>query len=136
MRLLLDTHIWLWLLEKPDRISRAAFAQIEGADELLLSVASIWEFSIKARLGKLTTALPAKELRNEILSEMSATELGITGDHAILATELPLVHRDPFDRMLIAQSYFEKLTLVTADAQMRKYEGQMIWADSARAPRK
>jgi PIN domain nuclease of toxin-antitoxin system len=128
VRLLLDTHVWLWLLENPDRIARPALEEIKNASELILSAASVWEFSIKANLGKLTTTLTAKELRNEILHQILARELAITGDHAMAAAGLPPVHRDPFDRMLIAQSQLEELALVSSDTQMRNYGDRIIWA--------
>lgn len=128
MNLLLDTHIWLWLLEQPNRIPASALVQIESAAELVLSVASIWEIAIKVELGRLKTRLDAAELRKEILSEMVARELLINADHALAATRLPQIHKDPFDRMLVAQAEVEGLALVTADAQVQRYGGALIWA--------
>jgi PIN domain nuclease of toxin-antitoxin system len=128
VRLLLDTHIWLWLLEQPSRVPPSVFAQISDATELVLSVATTWEIAIKKQLGKLQTKAGAADLRDEIVREMAATELAILGPHAIAAGQLPLVHKDPFDRMLVAQALVEDLILVTADAQVLRYGGAMLWA--------
>jgi len=128
VNLLLDTHIWLWLLEEPNRIALGAYKQIESATELVLSAASVWELAIKTQLGRLNTNLAVAELRQEILQEMAAKELVVTAAHALTAASLPLVHKDPFDRMLVAQASIEGLTLVTADALMRRYGGAQIWA--------
>ena len=128
MRLLLDTHVWLWLLDQPKRIAEPVFRQIDEASELLLSAASIWELAIKAQLGKLGAKSTVADLRNEILHEMFATELAITASHALVAAQLPMIHRDPFDRMLIAQAQFEGVALVTADADVVRYGGDILWA--------
>ena len=128
MRLLLDTHVWLWLLDQPKRIAEPVFRQIDEASELLLSAASIWELAIKAQLGKLGAKSTVADLRNEILHEMVATELAITASHALVAAQLPMIHRDPFDRMLIAQAQFEGVALVTADADVVRYGGDILWA--------
>ena len=128
MRLLLDTHVWLWLLDQPKRIAEPVFRQIDEASELLLSAASIWELAIKAQLGKLGAKATVGELRNEILNEMAATELAITANHALVAAQLPMIHRDPFDRMLIAQAQSEGVALVTADADVVRYGGEILWA--------
>lgn len=128
MKLLLDTHVWLWLLEQPSRIGQSAFKQIDGASELVLSAATVWELAIKAQLGKLGTKSSVAELRSEILREMAATELAIDAKHALAAAQLPMVHKDPFDRMLIAQAQIEGIVLVTADAEVMRYGGAMLWA--------
>ncbi len=128
MRLLLDTHVWLWLLDQPKRIAEPVFKQIDEASELLLSAASIWELAIKDQLGKLGAKTTVAELRDEILREMAATELAITASHALVAAHLPMLHKDPFDRMLIAQAQFERVALVTADADLLRYGGDMLWA--------
>ena len=128
MRLLLDTHVWLWLLDQPKRIAEPVFRQIDEASELLLSAASIWELAIKAQLGKLGAKATVGELRNEILNEMAAAELAITASHALVAAQLPMIHRDPFDRMLIAQAQSEGVALVTADADIVRYGGEILWA--------
>jgi PIN domain nuclease of toxin-antitoxin system len=128
MRLLLDTHVWLWLLEQPNRIDDHVFKQIDAASELLLTAASIWELAIKSQLGKLGAKTNVAELRDEILREMGATELAITAGHGLVAAQLPMVHKDPFDRMLIAQARCEGVMLVTADATVLRYGGDILWA--------
>ena len=128
MRLLLDTHVWLWLLDQPNRIDEHVFRQIDEASELLLSAASIWELAIKDQLGRLGAKTNVAELRDEILREMTAIELAITARHGLVAAQLPMVHKDPFDRMLVAQAQCEEVTLVTADASVLHYGGDILWA--------
>jgi PIN domain nuclease of toxin-antitoxin system len=128
MRLLLDAHVWLWLLDQPNRIAEPVLEQIDEASELLLSTASIWELAIKHQLGELGAKTTVAELRDEILREMAATELAITASHALVAAHLPMLHKDPFDRMLIAQGQFERVAFVAADAALLRYGGDMLWA--------
>ena len=121
MRLLLDTHLLLWALATPSRLSAKALKQIEGA-EVFASTASIWEISIKSALGKIA-ADPA-----EILAAIEPAGfeiLPITGTHAAKVFELPLLHKDPFDRMLVAQALCEPLILLTNDEVLRPY-GQFV----------
>ena len=121
MRLLLDTHLLLWALATPSRLSAKALKQIEGA-EVFASAASIWEISIKSALGKID-ADPA-----EILAAIEPAGfeiLPITGAHAAKIVELPLLHKDPFDRMLVAQALCEPLILLTNDEALRPY-GQFV----------
>jgi PIN domain nuclease of toxin-antitoxin system len=94
----------------------------------VLSVATTWEIAIKRHLGKLRTSVGVTEFRDEILREMAATELPIDGSHAIAAGQLPLAHKDPFERMLVAQPQLESLILVTADAEVVRYGGATHWA--------
>ncbi len=128
MRLLLDTHVWLWLLEQPTRIDEHLFRQIDEASELLLCTASIWELALKDQLGRLGAKTNVAELRDEILREVAATELAITARHGLVAAQLTMVHKDPFDRMLVAQAQCEEVTLVTADANVLRYGGDILWA--------
>lgn len=128
MRLLLDTHIWIWLLESPDRIAVPVVEQLESADELVLSAASVWEIAIKTALGKLQMTVEPEALREEILGAAGARELDIMATHALAAARLPALHRDPFDRVLIAQAAIENLILVTRDEAVRQYGGGVLWA--------
>jgi PIN domain nuclease of toxin-antitoxin system len=117
VRLLLDTHLLLWALASPSKLSADTRKQIESAD-VFASAASIWEISIKSALGKLD-ADPA-----EILSgiEPAGFEiLAISGAHAAKVVELPPLHKDPFDRILIAQALCEPLILFTNDEVLRPY---------------
>ena len=120
MRLLIDTHILLWSLLSPDRIPAPARAAIaDPANDVLVSVASIWEIAIKHALGRLH--LPIGRLE-ALITELGFTLLPIALPHALAAGALPRHQADPFDRMLIAQARHEGLTLVTVDAAFRHYE--------------
>lgn len=118
-RLLLDTHVLLWWATDDSRVSRAVGERIASASEVFLSAASAWEIGIKARLGKLRapsdTELPAE------LARRGVVPLSITMEHALAAAALPPLHRDPFDRMIVAQARLEGLTLVTADPALARY---------------
>jgi PIN domain nuclease of toxin-antitoxin system len=117
MRILLDTHLLLWALAKPSKLTAKARKQIDTG-EIFVSAASIWEISIKSSLGKLD-ANPA-----EILSAIEPagfTLLPISGEHAAKVKELPPVHRDPFDRMLVAQASVEPMILLTNDGALAGY---------------
>lgn len=116
-RILLDTHLLLWAVAEPRKLSSAARSRIDRA-EVFVSAASIWEVSIKAALGKLA-ADPA-----ELLAEIEPAGfilLPVTGEHAAAVARLPAVHTDPFDRMLIAQAKTEPLLLLTNDAILARY---------------
>lgn len=128
MNALLDTHVWIWLLEEPSRIAEPVLQQLEAADTLVLSVASMWEVAIKKELGKLAMKSSLEVMRDEILREMHASELAIQTAHALGAARLPKLHKDPFDRMLVAQAQVEDLVLVTADETVRQYGGSVLWA--------
>ena len=122
LRLLLDTHIFLWILLYPERLSPTWTASITEADLAYVSTASIWEISIKSKIGKLT--LPGSV--TEAVEESGFLPLPIMANHAELAGALPLHHRDPFDRMLIAQAKIEDLVLVTSDPRMARYDVQIL----------
>jgi PIN domain nuclease of toxin-antitoxin system len=122
VRLLLDTNVLIWRQEgRLDRIASATEA-IKTADELLVSVVSFVEIGIKAATGKLR--LPAG-LREHVL-ESGARILGLAPEHGLAIAELPLHHRDPFDRLLIAQARSEGLTIVTADPQFAPYDVPVV----------
>ena len=117
MRVLLDTHLLLWALAQPSKLSAIARRQIIAAD-VYVSAASIWEISIKVMIGKL------KADPNGILAAIAPAGfdlLAITGEHAAKVAELPPLHKDPFDRMLIAQAFLEPMTLFTNDATLGAY---------------
>jgi len=117
VRLILDTHLLLWAFGQPARLSAAARKQIEEG-EVYISAASIWEISIKAALGKLK-ADPAEILA--AVEPSGFTLLDITGEHAARTMELPQHHKDPFDRMLIAQASCEPMILLTNDEVLAEY---------------
>jgi PIN domain nuclease of toxin-antitoxin system len=118
-RLLLDTHVWLWWQIDDRRLGESARKAIASAPEVRLSAASVWEIAIKSALGKLTLPRGADIL--EELDRDGFMPLAVEVEHAARLRELPLLHRDPFDRMLISQALSEGLTLVTADPQLEGY---------------
>jgi PIN domain nuclease of toxin-antitoxin system len=117
VRVLLDTHLLLWALAQPAKLSTAARKQIEAAD-VYASAASIWEISIKSALGKLA-ADPEEILAG--IEPAGFSLLPITGEHAAKVAQLPPVHQDPFDRMLVAQAFAEPMLLLTNDEALRGY---------------
>jgi len=123
MRLLLDTHIFLWALAGAGQLKPAAQQLIEAADEVYVSAASIWEVAIKARLGKIEA--DPYELTAAIESS-GFLELPISATHAAGVTRLAPHHNDPFDRLLIAQALAEPLRLITADHLLEKYSDLVI----------
>ena len=123
MKLLLDTHLLLWAAAAPARLPPAARRLIEDPEnELLFSVASLWEVAIKAGLGRADFTLDAGLLRRGLIDN-GYQELPILGEHAAAVARLPDIHKDPFDRMLAAQSESEGITLLTADDSLARYPG-------------
>jgi len=117
MRLLLDTHLLLWALSSPSRLSKRARQRIDSS-EVYASAASIWEVSIKSALGKLE-ADPADVLNG--VEPAGFSHLPILGAHAAKVVELPPVHKDPFDRLLVAQARVEPMILLTNDEALAAY---------------
>lgn len=123
MKLLLDTHLVLWAAGAPERLSPATRRLLgDEGNELAVSVVSFWEIVIKRGLGRKDFEVDPGRLRRG-LRDNGWTELPLTSDHALAVDRLPSLHRDPFDRMLIAQADFEGITLLTADAQVACYPG-------------
>lgn len=123
-RLLLDTHVLLWDLEGTRPMRPATRAAIQAADEILVSVVSYIEIGIKGAIGKL--AVP--EAIGERVRAAGIRTLGLAPDHGLALANLPLHHRDPFDRLLVAQAQAERLTLVSADARLGRYD--VAWIDA------
>ena len=130
MKLLLDTQCWLWWFAQPERLSEKAIAHIvDETNDLWFSVASVWEIGIKVAIGKLPLPEPIDRYIASRMVQLGARSLEITASHALQAAALPLHHRDPFDRMLIAQAQLEGMTLVSADAMFRQYSDvSVLWA--------
>ena len=130
MKLLLDTQCWLWWFAQPERLSEEAIARIaDEKNELWFSVASIWEMGIKVAIGKLPLPEPLDDYISSRMGQLGMRSLEITATHALRAAALPLHHRDPFDRMLIAQAQLEDINLVSADAIFRQYSDvSLLWA--------
>jgi PIN domain nuclease of toxin-antitoxin system len=123
VKLLLDTHLLLWASERSARLSEAAKRLIDDpANELVFSVASIWEIAIKHSKGMPSFRVDPALLRNSVL-QAGYSELDVSGTHAIAITSLAPIHKDPFDRLLISQSIVEGITLLTADLTIARYPG-------------
>ncbi|MFL9922425.1 type II toxin-antitoxin system VapC family toxin [Paraburkholderia fungorum] len=123
MRLLLDTHVFLWSVTDDRKLTKAARKLILDADDVFVSSASIWEASIKAGLGKLDVDVDL------LVSEIEASgfsELPVRAVHAAMVRSLPDIHRDPFDRLLVAQALAEPLRLMTSDGHLSKYTDLVI----------
>jgi PIN domain nuclease of toxin-antitoxin system len=135
MRVLLDTHVWLWGLLAPNRLSPAARNVMEDPDnELLLSAASSWEISIKYALKKLKLPEPPPRYVPTRLEQSGVAPMSVEHAHALRVSELPHHHRDPFDRLLIAQSQLEGVTLATADPAFLLYDVDVLWAAAGQPP--
>jgi PIN domain nuclease of toxin-antitoxin system len=123
VKLLLDTHLLLWAAHDPKRLTKAARALIEDSEnELFFSAASLWEITIKQSLGRQDFRVDARLLRRGLLDNGYA-ELSITSEHAINTGQLANTHKDPFDRILLAQAIVEGITLITNDRRLARYAG-------------
>lgn len=129
MRALLDTQCWLWMLAAPERLSATARRLVvAGENELLLSAASAWEIAIKHALGKLRLPAPPAEYLPPLLATSGVTPLPVLHGHALRVADLPPHHRDPFDRLLIAQAQIEGVPILTADRVFSRYEVEVVTA--------
>jgi PIN domain nuclease of toxin-antitoxin system len=128
MRLLLDTHTFLWWLFDDPKLSATIRATIADASNVILvSAASAWEIAVKHRKGKLPEAGDVAPRVAEYITRARFTPLAITIEHATAAGALPGPHDDPFDRMLIAQAMFEDIAIATTDRLFRDYGARIIW---------
>jgi PIN domain nuclease of toxin-antitoxin system len=123
VKLLLDTHLLLWAAGRPDRLSAEARSLIEAEEnELFFSAANLWEVVIKSGLGREDFKIDARLLRRGLLDN-GYSELPIGSEHVVAIEGLPPIHKDPFDRILLAQAQVEGITLVTADPTLAQYPG-------------
>ena len=128
MRLLLDTHSFLWYIEDDDRLSQTAEQIISDIEnEVLLSIGSLWEIAIKYGIGKLSLPCAFGEFISEQLLVNEMEVLPISLPHLATYTELPFHHRDPFDRLLIAQAMAENIPVVSRDSPLQEYSINVIW---------
>jgi PIN domain nuclease of toxin-antitoxin system len=128
--LLLDTHVWLWWQMAPERLSNTARERIaDPATVVLLSTVSTWEMAIKVAAGKLQLPRAMDEMIPESLLRDGFGSLPLQHHHCFELSRLPMHHRDPFDRMLIAQAKADRLTLVTVDRQLERYEIELLPAN-------
>lgn len=126
MRLLLDTHVWLWMLTEPARLGAVEAVLGDPHHELLLSAASTWEIAIKVGLGRLELPAHLETYVPERMRATGAEPLAIEQSHTLEAAELPAIHRDPFDRLLVAQARVLAIPLVTADRRLDAYEVETL----------
>ena len=129
MRLLLDTQAWLWMVAAPARLSRSGRSLVTAVDnELLLSAASAWEIAIKYGLGKLQLPEAPGEYIPRLMARAGIAPLPVLHRHALHVATLPPHHRDPFDRLLVAQAQLEEIPILTADRNFRSYEVEVLSA--------
>jgi len=127
MTILVDTHAFLWFMSGDTRLTRPARRAIEASEDTwCLSAASVWEVSIKSSLGRLTLPAPAVEYFADKVQN-GLRVLAIDWPHAAAVEHLPFHHRDPFDRLIIAQAQFDRLAIVTKDSVFRKYGVSVVW---------
>lgn len=126
MRLLIDTHVFLWLLAEPERLGGHIAILGDPANHLLFSAASSWEIAIKVQLGRLELPVAPKRYVPDRMRTLGLEPLPVEHTHALAVGELPLLHRDPFDRILVAQARALRLPIVTADAQIARYEVETL----------
>ncbi|MGA2570505.1 MAG: type II toxin-antitoxin system VapC family toxin [Terracidiphilus sp.] len=123
MRYLLDTQLVVWIPVSAPRLSRVARAILnDPGNSLLFSVVSLWELAIKRGIGKLDPRIDPRIIRREMI-EAGYEELAVLGQHVLNVESLPLIHKDPFDRLLIAQANAEGITLLTVDTTIARYPG-------------
>lgn len=122
MRLLLDTHVFLWLLAEPERLGNHIASLQDPRNQLLFSAASSWEIALKAQLGRLDLPDDPKRYVPDRMRAIGTEPLPVQHTHALAVGELPPLHRDPFDRLLVAQARDLRLRIVTADSQIARYE--------------
>src|SRR5688572_17442121 len=128
MQILLDTHAFLWFISDSPQLSSTASAYMKDTDNTLyLSIASLWEIAIKVSVGKFTPTEPLERLFNEQMAANDISLLGMGISHLITLSSLTLHHRDPFDRLLIAQAIVEQMPLLSADSAFDSYPIQRLW---------
>jgi len=128
MRILLDTHTFLWWITADHRLSQRSIEVIsDGNNELLFSAASGWEIAIKAGLGRLDVPDPLDRFVSEHLFRNHIGVLPVHLSHALQAYTLPQLHRDPFDRLLVAQAQVERLPLLSSDRRLAEYDLDVLW---------
>ncbi|GBF82116.1 type II toxin-antitoxin system VapC family toxin [Aphanothece sacrum] len=127
LTLLLDTHTFLWFVNDSPELSQTAINLLESENELLVSIASLWEIAIKVNLKKLILATNYQQFIPQQLALNQIGILPISLNHLSIYTDLPLYHRDPFDRLIIAQAMSEKLSIISIDQKLDLYEIDRQW---------
>lgn len=127
MNYLIDTHAALWFLAEDESLSKKARTIIETSPNIFISVASLWEISIKYSMHKLDIILPGLSVFIDDYVKQTYSILNIRPDHIKAVVNLPFIHRDPFDRMLVAQAKVEDMTLITCDQYIPQYPIKTVW---------
>ncbi len=128
MKFLIDTHIFLWMGSAPDALSKSALEILLNTEnDLYISICSIWEMQIKHQLGKLELDMPLQELWKRQRDDALINLMQIEESHIWKLETLPQHHKDPFDRLLIAQASFEDIPIITADKHIARYDIKTIW---------
>lgn len=128
MNLLLDSHSFVWMHEEPHKLSwKVALELVNPANQIFLSVASVWELQIKIALGKFSFSNTLENVINEEHQTNNLQILSVQLSHVLYLKNLPLHHKDPFDRLLISQAIVENMILVSADADFSKYQVSLLW---------
>lgn len=128
MRILLDTHTFIWWDSNPGQLSPQAMSLCQDSENtLLLSVASVWEMQIKTQLGKMKLGLPLRDIIESQQQTNDIVILPVQLEHTLALDKLPPVHKDPFDRLLIAQAMVENALLISADPIFSKYAARVVW---------
>lgn len=127
MKLLLDTHTFLWFIDDNPKLSAAAKKLLESDVDLMVSAASLWEIAIKVSIGKLTLTQPFQEFIPDQLTRNSVKLLEISIAHLAVVSSLPFHHRDPFDRLMVAQAISEKVPIVSVDDKFDLYGAKRLW---------
>jgi PIN domain nuclease of toxin-antitoxin system len=128
VKYLLDSMIWLWSIDSVEKINQTGRDLLEnGQQEIYFSAATVWELSIKARLGKLRLPGPPARCIPAFMAKQGLRALPITHLHAVKVYDLPPHHHDPFDRLIIAQAITENMTVLTADLDFRNYPVDLLW---------
>jgi PIN domain nuclease of toxin-antitoxin system len=135
VKVLLDTHCFLWWISEKEKLNREATRIIaRGENTVYFSAASAWEIAIKTSIGKLGLPPPPRSFVPAQVAEQGMTPLPIDQVHALHAGTLPLLHKDPFDRLLVAQARIEDLPILTADRKLLPYGVKVIWAGTEPRP--
>jgi PIN domain nuclease of toxin-antitoxin system len=128
MKLLVDTHVLIWAVDRPANLSATANMLLrDPSNQLSISAATIWEIAIKVGLGKLTLSQAYRQWMEKAMADLGLDVLPINLDYAEIQAALPHHHRDPFDRLLIAQSIWETMPVVSADTQLDSYGVARLW---------
>jgi len=124
---LLDSHAFLWALDDNDQLGANVRAALQSGREAWLSSATVWELGIKVAIGRLSLPVPLRELVRRAVVDGGVRVLDVTPEHALRASELPMLHKDPFDRLLVAQAMTERMTLATRDGRVEGYDVATLW---------